>query len=142
MLQVLLGFIPGLIKSAGEAYKTHKTIAAAKDDRRHELAVKKLENTLESIKLGTASDMNMDENANGRISWADDVSFIVFLVPCLLAFSPSAVPHITAGFLVLEGMPQWYQISLGMMLVSVWGYRRIVTPIIEMVAKTYLGSKK
>ena len=142
ILNTIIGFIPSLFKTLGEAYRTNRTIKAAKDDRRHELAVKSLDNKLESIKLGNASDMAMDEGANQRIAWADDLSFLVFLMPCLFAFYAPAVPHIRAGFAILESMPQWYQVSLGMMLISVWGYRRIVTPIVEMVAKTYLGTKK
>jgi hypothetical protein len=138
----LLGWVPSLISSVGEAYKTNRTIKAAKDDRKHELRVKSLDNKLESIKRGSESDMAMDQSANQRIAWADDVSFIVFLAPCLLAFYAPAVPHIRAGFLILESMPQWYQVSLGMMLISVWGYRRIVTPIIEMIAKSYMGIRK
>jgi len=49
------------------------------------------------------------------------------------------VAHIENGFAVLRGMPEWYQYALGMMLVSVWGYRKLVSPIIQSIAKAYLG---
>lgn len=141
MLSKLITFIPDLFKAGTEAYKTHKTIKAAKDVRKHELAVKKLDNTLEAIRNGQQSDMSMDENSNGRISWADDVSFAIFLVPCLAAFYPPALPSVQAGFVALGEMPEWYQVALGMMLVSVWGYRRIVVPVIEVAAKAYFNKK-
>lgn len=139
MWTTLLTIVPSLFKGAGEAYKTKKVLSAAKDERKHELAVKSLDNKLEQIRLGNASDMSMDENANGRISWADDLSFLVFLTPCLLAFYPPALPSIMAGFKALENMPQWYQITLGMMLVSIWGYRKLLTPILKALVKSKLG---
>jgi len=141
MLSLILKALGTVVAPAAEAYKNHQTIKDAKNVRVHELKTAELTNKLEQIKQGSLSDMKMDEDSNQRIAWADDVSFIVFLVPCLFAFYPPAVPHIMAGFKTLESMPQWYQIALGMMLVSVWGYRRIVTPIIQMIAKTYLGVK-
>ena len=142
ILNAVMGFFPAIMKGAVDAYKTHKTVKDAKDLRKHQLKELDLNNRLEMIKQGSASDMNMDEGANGRIAWADDISFLVFLMPCLFAFYPPALPVIREGFAALESMPQWYQVALGMMLISVWGYRRIVTPIVEMIAKTYLGVKK
>ena len=142
MFTIIAGLLKSAIAPVADAYSKHQTIKDAKNVRKHELATKSLDNKLEQIKQGSLSDMNMDEGANSRIAWADDVSFIIFLVPCLAAFYPPALPHITAGFKALESMPEWYQVALGMMLISVWGYRRIVTPIVEMVAKTYLGTKK
>ncbi len=142
MLASIIGFIPSLIKSGVDLYKEGKVLKEAKDVRVHELKAKALDTKLEAIKHGSESDMKLDESANQRIAWADDVSFVIFLTPCLLAFYPPALEHMQNGFSALEDMPEWYQISLGMMLVSVWGYRRIVTPIIEVIAKAYLGVKR
>jgi len=142
MWTAVLGFLGGVVKPVAEAYGKHQIIKDAKNVRVHELKTKALDNKLEQIKQGSLSDMKMDESANGRIAWADDLSFLIFLAPCLFAFYPPALPVIMDGFKALESMPQWYQVALGMMLISVWGYRRIVTPIIEMAAKTYLGVRK
>ena len=82
-------------------------------------------------------DINMDNNSRQLSGWMDDASFFIFLMPAVLAFYPPALPHIEAGFVALKSMPLWYQYALGMMLVAVWGYRRLVTPIVEIVVKTY-----
>ena len=88
------------------------------------------------------SDNEMDKNSRATAGWMDDVSFFVFLTPAVLAFYPPALVHVKAGFVALESMPQWYQAALGMMLVSVWGYRKLVSPIIQSVAEAYLGRRK
>jgi hypothetical protein len=86
--------------------------------------------------------MQMDVKARGVAGWMDDFSFFVFMLPALLAFVPSMVPTVTAGFIALEAMPEYYQLALGMMLVAVWGYRRLVTPIVEILIKNSVMGKK
>ena len=95
--------------------------------------VKKKE--LDSVERRELSDIQMDKRDAG---WMDDISFYIFLLPCVLAFYPPAIPHITAGFKALEKMPDWYQYSLGLMLVSVWGYRKLLAPVAQAMLKLYL----
>ncbi len=95
--------------------------------------------TIKKIRTDQLTDAEMDNLSRGQAGLMDDVSFYVFLAPALLAFYPPALPHIQAGFLALESMPEWWQYSLGMMLVSVWGYRKLVSPIVTSIAKAYLG---
>lgn len=96
---------------------------------------------IQTIKRGDVSDISMDQESRGLAGWMDDISFYVFLSPAVLAFFPPALPHVTAGFAALESMPQWWQAGLGMMLVSVWGYRKLVSPIIQSIAKAWLGKQ-
>ncbi len=97
---------------------------------------------LESIRNGQMADISQDTSANANAGWMDDISFYLFLLPVPLSFFPSMVPHIRAGFEVLESMPQYYQVALGLMLVSVWGYRRLVIPLVEVVVKQWVARLK
>ena len=130
-----------IIDGVSDHFKEKKAMAKAVDERKDELKKLNLTAKIEGIKTASEADMGMDANANQRIAWADDVSFGVFLLPALLAFFPPALPHIISGFKALENMPTWYQYALGMMLVSVWGYRRLVSPIVLSITKAYLGKK-
>jgi len=44
-----------------------------------------------------------------------------------------------AGFGVIEKMPIWFQVVTGLMLASIWGYRKLVVPLIEKVLAAKLG---
>lgn len=133
----MLNFIPLAINGIAGYFKDRQKINAAKSIRKDELKSKKLDTQLEGIKNAQESDIIMDNNSRKISGWMDDVSFFVFLIPAVLAFHPDAVPHITAGFVALESMPVWYQYALGLMLAAVWGYRRLVAPLAEIVVKHF-----
>tara|TARA_R110000744_G_scaffold225644_1_gene343994 strand:+ start:816 stop:1214 length:399 start_codon:yes stop_codon:yes gene_type:complete len=128
MFTAVLGFLGGLIKPITEVVKGKQAIKKAITD-----------SNIKKIQDGLMSDIDMDKLGRENAGMMDDISFYVFLSPAVLAFYPPALPHITAGFAALEAMPQWFQMALGMMLVSVWGYRKLVGPIITSLAKAYLG---
>lgn len=143
MLAQLIGFIPGLFKSGLDTYKEGKQIKAAKDERKDELKKMSLETKLESIKKAETANLDIDTvNGSDPIPWANDVSFALGLLPIPLAFIPGMAPHIAAGFTVIGNMPDAYKYGLGMMLVSVWGYRNLVEPIIKSIIKAWLGNKR
>lgn len=127
----ILNFIPSLFKGVAEIHKTNKTLRAAKEERKHDLKEMALITKLEQIKSADASNMQLDLDADNRIPWANDLSFALALIPVCLCFYPPALPAMHAGFEQLNLLPQWYKYMLGMMLVSVWGYRTLVGPIIK-----------
>lgn len=133
-------FFSALVSPISDYMNTKQKIKAAQRERSDELKHKELDTKLEVIRNGQQSDIEMDNNARKLSGWMDDVSFFAFLIPAILVFYPPMVPHIEAGFKALESMPQWYQYALGLMLAAVWGYRRLVTPLFEVVVKMY--SKK
>jgi len=46
-------------------------------------------------------------------------------VPLCMAFIPEAVPIVSAGFDVLEGMPDWYKAFLGAAVAASFGIRTL-----------------
>lgn len=131
-----------IISSIGGYFTEGQKIKAAQKERQDELKNMELTTKLESIRNGQMADISQDTSANANAGWMDDISFYLFLLPVPLSFFPSMVPHIRAGFEVLESMPQYYQVALGLMLVSVWGYRRLVIPLVEVVVKQLVARLK
>lgn len=132
-----------LISPVTNYFTERSKIKAAVVQRKDELKKLSLETKLKSIEKAEDTNLNIDQvNGSDPIPWANDLTLILFLLPFVGAFFPWAMPHIKAGFIALESMPEWYKYSLGMMLVSVWGYRNLVSPIIQSIAKAYLGIKK
>lgn len=137
-MSIIFTALSTLISPVVGYFSEGQKIKAAQKERKDVLKEKALDTKLEGIRNGQESDINMDNDSRKHSGWMDDASFFVFLAPAVLAFYPPALPHITAGFEALETMPVWYQYALGMMLVAVWGYRRLVTPIVETIAKQYI----
>ena len=128
MLGPILSLLGGLISPITEVVKGKQAIKKAVT-----------ESKIKRIEAKEMTDIELDKLSRENSGWMDDISFYLFLMPMVLAFYPPALPHIQAGFIALVSMPQWYQYGLGMMLISVWGYRKLVSPIVEAVAKAWLG---
>ena len=137
-----LGWIGDIAGAIGNYFNEGQKIKAAEKERKDVLRDKELTTKLEGIRNGQMADIDQDTSARTNAGWMDDISFYLFLLPVPLSFFPAMVPHIKAGFAALEGMPQYYQIALGLMLVSVWGYRRLVVPLVEVAVKQWVGRLK
>lgn len=63
---------------------------------------------------------------NSGQSWKDEWLTLLFSVPMMLAFFPSMVEHVNAGFLALEAMPNWYQYTLSVIVAASFGVRSAI----------------
>lgn len=77
----------------------------------------------------SATDLDMYFVKNN--GFKDDISFYVFLMPAVACFIPGGAEYVREGFAALEGMPDWYQYTLGGMLIAIWGYRRVLQTFIN-----------
>lgn len=59
-------------------------------------------------------------------SWKDEWLTILFSIPLVLAFVPSAVPYVRQGFEVLSTMPEWYQYGLSVIIAASFGVRGVI----------------
>ena len=59
-------------------------------------------------------------------SWKDEWITILFSIPLVLAFVPSAVPYVREGFAVLATMPDWYQYGLSVIIAASFGVRGVI----------------
>ena len=63
---------------------------------------------------------------NSANSWKDEWLTLLFSVPLVMAFFPSAVPYVIDGFKALEEMPEWYRVYLGVIMAASFGVRQLV----------------
>lgn len=56
-------------------------------------------------------------------SWKDEWLTILYSIPLVLSFVPSAVPFVREGFNVLATMPDWYQTGLSIIIAASFGVR-------------------
>lgn len=138
-----LSLITGLVSSGIDYFKEKSVIKAATVERQDELKKLGLEAKLEAIRNAQEVDLEIDKaNGSDPILWANDVTLILLLIPCILSFYPPAVPAVRAGFVVLDSMPDLYKYALGMAFVSIWGYRGLVVPLVRgIVSKSLIGKK-
>lgn len=138
-----LSLITGLFSSGIDYFKEKSQIKAATIERKDELKKLDLTSKLESIRKAESVSLDIDKaNGSDTISWANDVTLILLLIPCVLSFYPPAVPAVKAGFVVLESMPELYKYAIGMVFVSIWGYRGLVVPLVKgVISKSLIGKK-
>lgn len=81
------------------------------------------ERKLEAIK----HEANWDniQASNSGTSFKDEWFTLLFSVPLVMAFIPEAVPIVSDGFKVLEGMPDWYKAFLGAAVAASFGIRTL-----------------
>ena len=105
-----------------------KDILAARQDAKNKKA--ELDNAIQTKKLeGIQNAENADQalsiaqvNSSG---WRDEFFTIMFSLPLVMAFIPSMVGYVNAGFAVLATMPVWYKAFLGAAVGSAFGLRTV-----------------
>ena len=132
-----LPIIGNLIDGVATYFGDKQKVKAAVSERRDELKKLNLEAKITSAQAGLNSDIEQDTTSRKLAGFMDDFSFYSVWIIILLSFYPDAQPHILEGFKTIEAMPTWFQYTVGGMLVSIWGYRRLLIPIIEIVVKRF-----
>ena len=89
------------------------------------LATTFLKGKIKKSEARAAHSASWDEIAqqNSSTSWKDEYLTLVFTVPLICCFIPSAVPYMKEGFAVLETMPTWYQYTFSVIVAASFGVR-------------------
>ncbi len=74
----------------------------------------------------SAADWEAYMAQNSGNSWKDEWLTVLFSIPLVLAFFPSAVPYVVKGFEALSLMPDWYQYTLSVIVAASFGVRSAV----------------
>lgn len=133
----MVPLIGTLVSGVFSYFTDRQKVKAAVTERKDELRKLNLESKIADAKAGLHSDIEQDTIARQISGFMDDFSFYSVWTIVILAFVPDAQPHIMAGFKTLEEMPDWFKVTVGLMLAAVWGYRRLVVPIVEVAIKHY-----
>jgi len=77
-------------------------------------------------KAKAAKDWETVAQQNAGNSWKDEWLTVLFSMPLVMCFIPSAVPYVKDGFAVLQEMPTWYQYMLSVIVAASFGVRSAV----------------
>lgn len=119
MFWTILGtLIPKLFTNISE-YITEK--------QRHKqsIEVAKVEAEIERIKARSKmiADADIASIEAQRYSIKDEIVMICILSPYIGAFIPGLQVYVQQGFQILAGLPEWYQVSIIGVIISVMGLR-------------------
>lgn len=95
-------------------------------DKKRELEDAKHERRIQVVREGNVAEATWNLKAIENSGWKDEWLTILLSVPLVLSFFPPLVPHVTAGFIALEGMPLWYQAGVALMISSAFGYQKFM----------------
>ena len=132
---MLLNIFSSIVDGVVGIFSKSQDNKAAKEVRKDRVEEAKVNQKIRALD----SDVIMDEGSRKFSGFMDDLSFYSVWVIVICAFIPATQPHILAGFGVIEKMPIWFQVVTGLMLASIWGYRKLVVPLIEKVLAAKLG---
>jgi len=63
---------------------------------------------------------------NAGNSWKDEWLTVLFSIPLVMAFIPGGIVYVERGFAALEGMPEWYQYTLSIIVAASFGVRSAI----------------
>ena len=63
-----------------------------------------------------------------KASWKDEFWTVILAIPLIMCFIPPLTPYVERGFLVLEGMPEYYRYWLGLAIAAAFAVRQIKKP--------------
>jgi hypothetical protein len=111
----ILGTLIGPIATLGKTWIEGKNIKTK--------AKAEAEASVMKTQAKSAADWETAMARASNQSWKDEWLTILFSIPLVLAFVPSAVPYVREGFNVLATMPDWYQTGLSIIIAASFGVR-------------------
>lgn len=98
-------------------------VEKSKANTEAEVALKKAEALVYERRATAEMDWDLEAIRGARDSWKDEWLTILFSIPMILAFVPGMEGVVQNGFAQLEAMPQWFQVSLGLIVAASFGVR-------------------
>lgn len=115
-----------LFNTIGQSINGHFERREARKVREDQLEQAQLNSRIRILEEDNEHAMNMDLYMVKQSGMKRNVSFYAACTPLVMAFIPATHDTVAAGFEAIEGMPEWYRYGLAAMMVSVWGYRRLL----------------
>jgi len=135
MISVATALFGGLIDLA----KDWRQDRSEKRKEEHAIRKAKVKAKLDRIEAGDAHAAGLDEISLRDRGYKDDLLLYLIITPCVLAFFPSTVPWVQAGFRTLNSLPEWYLLGLLLVFVDTFGFRRLLRTALEAYVKRKFG---
>jgi len=101
------------------------TVEKSKAKTAAEVALKNAEAIVYEKKATAEIDWDLEAIKGSQNSWKDEWLTILFSIPMILAFIPGMDGVVQQGFAQLESMPDWYQVSLSVIIAASFGIRSV-----------------
>lgn len=62
-------------------------------------------------------------------SWKDEWITILVSVPVIMCFIPATQDTVLRGFEILEQLPEWFQLTIGVVVAASFGFRKVADVI-------------
>ena len=121
----LLGIFKGLITPVTTLIGGWQDRKKAKLDSDLKINEAKTDAQIKKIETGQTADIAWEQTSIERSGWKDEFWTILIAIPLIMSFIPDFVPHVKAGFGVLQDLPEWYRWALGIAIGSAFGVRRL-----------------
>src|SRR5210317_2144295 len=101
------------------------TVEKSKAKTAAEVALKNAEAIVYEKKATAEIDWDLEAIKGSQNSWKDEWLIILFSIPMILAFIPGMDGVVQQGFAQLDSMPDWYQVSLSVIIAASFGIRSV-----------------
>lgn len=126
----IIGEVIGNLFGIGRDYLQGKReLEKAKLDSKIAIEQARTQSAIKVKETGQIADIEWDVTAmqNSQESWKDEWLTILFSIPLVMAFIPGWDVYVYAGFNVLRDTPEWYQITVGVVVAASFGYKKLVS---------------
>jgi len=109
-----------IIETFGGLWRGRQERKARKNELDQEIHLRKID----YVREGRIAEVEWNKTAKATSGWIDDYLTIILSLPMILVFFPDMVPHIKAGFAVLDETPVWYRSAIAVMISAGFGYKK------------------
>jgi hypothetical protein len=109
-----------VVETFGKLWSGRQERKARKNELDQEIHLKKID----YVREGRIAEVEWNKTAKATSGWIDDYLTIILSLPMILVFFPDMVPHIKAGFAVLDETPVWYRSAIAVMISAGFGYKK------------------
>ena len=88
--------------------------------------IKLTEAEIKKKQLTGEIDWDIEAMKGTQNSWKDEWLTVLFSIPLVMAFIPGGIVYVERGFAALEGMPEWYQYTLSIIVAASFGVRSAI----------------
>lgn len=117
--------VSGVVKPVSDAYIAHQQgkveLKKLEIETKKALAVA----NIEAIREGRVQDTTWEVESIKNSGHKDEWLVGLFSIPLIGAFVPGLSKYVLYGFAILDKMPTWYMVSVGVIVGSTFGVRRV-----------------
>lgn len=129
--KAITGLASAILAPVTDYFKAKQERKRIKVEGEARIAEAKVNATVKRLEDNDAYDANLESLSLQDRGWKDDYLLLITTMPLVLVFFPEMVPKITAGFIALDELPEWYMWVVLMVYIDTFGFRRVLRVYLE-----------